>query len=149
VLETPHVLVGAAIAAKIPNPYLAIPLSLGSHFVLDILPHWNPHINREIKKYGKPTQQSVSIIAGDSSLALMSGLLIAFSNPNPWLILTSCFVAVLPDLVEAPYYFLGKKTLIVEKWIQWQKSIQNDVEMLPGLLSQIVIALGAILWIFT
>ena len=52
-LETPHVIVGAAIAYKVVNPALALPLALGSHFILDITPHWNPHLSTETKKFGK------------------------------------------------------------------------------------------------
>lgn len=149
-LESPHVLVGAAIARNIPNPLIAIPLSLASHFVLDILPHWNPHINREIKKYGKPTKQSTTIIAADSSLALLSGTFIALSSQTfeqTLLTLACCLVSVLPDVVEAPYYFLNKKHGLVERWIKWQKSIQNDVEMIPGLISQLLVILASIIWL--
>ena len=148
-LETPHVLVGIAIATKVGNPLLAVPLSLASHFVLDVLPHWNPHINREIKKYGYPRKESVRIIFVDSVLALSMGLIFAFkAQPlsQTLNILACSFVAVLPDVVEAPYYFLHKKTLIIEKWIAWQKSIQNDTEPLPGLLSQLGVCLAALWW---
>ena len=48
-LETPHVAVGAAIAASIPNPLIAIPLAFASHFALELVPHWNPHLNTELK----------------------------------------------------------------------------------------------------
>lgn len=152
-LELPHVLVGAAIGAKLQNPVLAIPLAFASHFVLDILPHWNPHINQEIKKFGKPTKFSTRLITVDSTLALLIGSSIAL-NYYPdmakiMLILLCCFAAVLPDVVEAPYYFLGKKSQLVENWIKWQKSIQNDVPAFWGLLVQGAIIIGSLLWIFT
>ena len=149
-LETPHVLIAAAIATKVPNPLLAIPLCLASHFVLDILPHWNPHINRELKKYGKPRKESVRLITVDSFVALFGGIFLATRVHNPShtiLILVCCLISVLPDVVEAPYYFLGKKTTIIEKWITWQKSIQNDIDPLPGLLSQLAIILMSLVWI--
>ncbi|MFH1971517.1 MAG: hypothetical protein ABIJ05_04005, partial [Patescibacteria group bacterium] len=57
-LETPHIIVGAAIASKITNPLLSIPISFVSHFVLEKVPHWNPHLNSETEKYGKPTKKS-------------------------------------------------------------------------------------------
>ncbi len=151
-LETPHVAVAAAIASKIPNPFISIPLSFASHFLLDITPHWNPHINREIKQFGKPTTQSVNIIRVDSVVALLLGTAIAihalpdmhqFTN-----IMICSFVGVLPDVVEAPYYFLGKKTPIIEKWISWQKSIQADAEPWIRLTTQAVIILASLFWIF-
>src|SRR5258708_2885087 len=112
-LETPHVAVGAAIASKIPNPFISIPLAFASHFILDMTPHWNPHINREIKKFGHPTKKSVSIIRVDSVVALLLGTAIAIhSLPNMHQfvnVMICSFVSVIPDVVEAPYYFLHKK----------------------------------------
>lgn len=150
-LETPHVAVGAAIASKIPNPFISIPLALASHFILDISPHWNPHINREIKKFGKPTKESVTIIKADSVIALVLGSALAFhALPDVHQfanIMVCSFVAVLPDVVEAPYYFLGKKTTIIEKWIAWQKSIQNDVSPQLGLTIQTIVTLVSLFWV--
>ncbi len=152
-LEIPHVAVAAAIASKIPNPLISIPLAFASHFILDLTPHWNPHINREIKKFGKPTKQSVSIIRIDSTIALVLGTAIAIHslpNTGQFLNIMACsFVGVLPDVVEAPYYFLHKKTGVIEKWISWQKSIQNDVTPIYGLTTQALIILTSLFWIFT
>lgn len=49
---TGHALVGAVIAAKFQNPYLAFPLSLLSHIACDILPHWDSgtHIRKKSKE---------------------------------------------------------------------------------------------------
>lgn len=147
-LETPHVLVATAIASKIPNPLLAIPLALMSHFILEKVPHWNPHLNSETEKYGQPTKQSTIITAIDSTLALMTGSYFAFRvlpDVNHALtILAACFFSVLPDVVEAPYFFLNYREKIIKRWILWQKSIQADWPVLPGLLTQLVIALAAI-----
>jgi hypothetical protein len=152
-LETPHVAVGAAIASKIPNPFISIPLAFASHFILDMTPHWNPHINREIKKFGKPAEKSVRLIKADSVIALALGTLIAIHalpNTGQFLNIMACsFAAVLPDVVEAPYYFLRKKTPIVEKWIHWQKSIQNDVQPALGLTIQTAVVIASVLWIFS
>jgi len=150
-LETPHVAVAAAIASKVPNPLISIPLALASHFILDMTPHWNPHINREIKKYGAPTKLSTNIIKADSLLALGLGTAIAIhSLPNTYQfinIMLCSLAGVLPDVIEAPYYFLGKKTFGIEKWIAWQKSIQYDVAPLYGLAIQFAIVITSLWWI--
>lgn len=152
-LETPHVAVAAAIASKIPNPLISIPLAFASHFLLDMVPHWNPHINREIKKFGKPARQSVNIIRADSVTALVLGTSIAlFTLPDTGQflnIMVCCFVGVIPDVVEAPYYFLRKKDKIIEKWIGWQKSIQWDAPVLIGLSTQAVTIALSLWWIFS
>ena len=132
-LETPHVVVGAAIATFIPNPLIALPLAFGSHFVLEKVPHWNPHLNTELKKYGKVTKNSTAIVAVDVVLSLVLGFAIAsrvLPNTNHFIVvLMACFMSVLPDLIEGPYFFLGIDSPFVQKWIKFQKSIQNDTSI--------------------
>jgi len=153
VLETPHVVVAAAIAVKISNPALAIPLALGSHFVLEKIPHWNPHLNTEFKKYGKVTKESTKIVLVDSTCALFLGCLIASSVlPNlthSITILTASFFSILPDLIEAPYFFLKSKSRFIERvWIPFQKSLQVDTSPVLGLTTQLITILAAFYWIF-
>lgn len=150
-LETPHVLIGAAIATKIPNPAIAIPLAFASHFVLEMIPHWNPHLNTEIRNFGKPTVQSTVVTAIDSTIALISGSFIAYKAlPNTAQALTiffACFAAVLPDVIEGPYFFLKMKNAFIKKWIDIQKAVQSDAPIAPGLITQVVTIIAAILWI--
>lgn len=150
-LETPHVFIGAAIATKFPNPFIAIPLAFASHFVMEMVPHWNPHLNQETKKYGHVTRKSTIITAIDSTIALVSGSIIAFRYlPDikmVALILACCFFAVLPDIIEGPYFFLKIKNKFIESWIKFQKSIQSDTSVIPGLLTQVVTILAVIFWI--
>jgi hypothetical protein len=152
VLETPHVAVGAAIAMKVVNPALAIPLAFGSHFVLDRIPHWNPHLNTETKKYGKPTKKSTVIVIVDVCTSLALGLFIASkalpSTSHATTILAASFVSILPDVIEGPYFFLGIKNKFIKKWIAFQKSFQADTSIVPGLLTQVVTIAAALWWIF-
>jgi hypothetical protein len=150
-LETPHVIVGAAIASKIPNPYIAIPMAFLSHFVLEKVPHWNPHLNSETEKFGKPTSLTTKIVIIDSCLSLISGLFIASrALPNSGHALTiifASFFAALPDLIEAPYFFLNIKNKFIKNWIILQKSLQEDAGIVVGLLTQVVTVIAAIYWI--
>lgn len=150
-LETPHVVVGAAIATKIANPFLAIPLAFGSHFILEKVPHWNPHLNTEIKKHGRVTRQSTQIVIADVFLSLALGGFIA-SRALPDVghaatILAASFAAVLPDVIEGPYFFLSMKNKFINKWIAFQKSLQADTTILPGLLTQVVTVIATLVWI--
>lgn len=152
-LETPHVLVGAAIASKITNPLLSIPISFASHFILEKVPHWNPHLNTETEKYGKPTKKSTIIAIIDVTTSLIAGSYIAFrAAPNTlqvFNILACCLVSSLPDIVEAPYFFLGMRNKVIKKWIEWQKSIQIDTKFFLGMATQLSTVFAAIYWIFT
>jgi len=134
------------------HPALAIPLAMGSHFILDIAPHWNPHLHHETIKYGQPTKKSIIIVIADSSLALLVGSYIAYKAlPNTALALTilaACLAAVLPDLIEAPYYFLKKKSALIEKWIAWHRSIQAGTSKVKfGLISQLLTIIIALWWL--
>ena len=151
-LETPHVIVGAAIAYKVVNPALALPLALGSHFVLEKVPHWNPHLNSETEKYGKPTKKSTQIVIIDVILSLSAGFFIASKvlpdTGHAITILAACFLAALPDIIEGPYFFLGIRSKIIKKWIAFQSSIQSDAPKFLGLTTQLITILVAFWWIF-
>jgi len=152
-VELPHTIVGATIATKIGNPLLAFPLAFLSNFVLDLLPHWNPHLYTEMKKKGKVSSKSTKIVILDSTLALITGLLLAFRfYPNFYkiiLVLISCFLAVLADLIEAPYFFLGSKNKYIIKLIKFQGKFQWNVSFWPGILSQAFILLICFWLIFS
>lgn len=149
-LETPHVIVGAAIATKVVNPALAIPLAFGSHFVLEKVPHWNPHIFTEKEKFGKVSVQSTKIIVLDLAISFASALFFASRAYPNWghvaTILVASFVAALPDIIEGPYYFLNSKNRFIEKWVAFQKSLQEDVNLLPGLATQALTVIAAFWW---
>jgi hypothetical protein len=151
VLETPHALVGAAIATKIPNPVVSLPLAFASHFVLDMVPHWNPHLNTELKKYGKVTKYSTIIVIADVTLSLVLGTFIAtnFSTDSTHMvsIFLGAFAGVLPDVVEGPYFFFNWKNKLVQTWLAFQKSLQVDATVLPGLATQLATIVAAFWWV--
>ena len=148
-LELPHALIGATIAVAIPDPRISLPLALASHFLTDYLPHWNPHINREIKATGQISTQSKIIIMADASLALIAGTYLAATRGNFVVIMLACLLAVLPDVAEIPYYFLGMKVGWIEKLISWQRTHQWNVKPLWGILFQAIVILLSFLVIFS
>ncbi|OGM21581.1 hypothetical protein A2955_04155 [Candidatus Woesebacteria bacterium RIFCSPLOWO2_01_FULL_37_19] len=150
-LETPHVIVGAAIATKVVNPALALPLAFGSHFILERVPHWNPHLNTEKNKFGKITVVSTKIVILDVVLSLVGGFYIAsrvLPDTGRFItILAACILAALPDLIEGPYFFLNMKSKLIERWIAFQKSLQVDTGIFTGLLTQLITVIATFWWI--
>ena len=137
-LETPHVALGAVIAKAIPNPLISVPLSFASHFILDMTPHWNPHLNTEIKKYGKLTNITLITIVFDLALSvILTGYLVKSAIPDQNyainILLCSVF-AILPDVVEGPYFIFGYKNKYLDIWMRFQKKIQVDANLFWGLL---------------
>lgn len=139
-LELPHTVLGATIGTKIANPLVSIPLALASHFLLDFIPHWNPNLYTETKKYGRPTKRSTVIVAIDTLTSLIVGLLLA-SRFWPNLarvlgIIFACFAAVAADVSEGPYFFLGIRSRFLERWVELQHRHQKKTSKIPGLLIQ-------------
>ena len=149
-LETPHVAVGAAIASKIPNPLISIPLAFASHFALELVPHWNPHLNTELKKYGKITKRSTKIVAIDVVVSMAVGSFIAYralpNSAHAASILVASFASVLPDVIEGPYFFLKIRSKAINKWVAFQKSVQNDTNIFFGLATQGITIIAALWW---
>ncbi len=139
-LELPHVLIGAAIASKIPNPLISIPLAFLSHFLVDLIPHWNPSLYTETKKNGQPSYRSTVIVIIDVILSLTAGFFIASQvMPNlnhAIVIILACFAAVAPDVVEGFYFFLKVRTQFLERLINFQRRYQGRAPIIPGLLIQ-------------
>lgn len=149
-LELPHVIVGATIATTIGQPALALPLAILSNFILDIIPHWNPHLFTEVQNKKKLSHKSLVIVLIDASLGLIIGLFLAFrfypDLTKVIYILSGSLLASIADLVEAPYFFLNVKNRYLLKLIHLQRSIQVDVPIVPGLLTQIILV-GSCLWL--
>jgi len=132
VLETPHALVGMVIVAAIPNPLVGLLLAFLSHFAVDMLPHWN----------WEPNARPLSLLGIVLDLILLEILTIYFvaRSPQPLILAAGSFLAILPDLLEAPQIFLGFENKYLQKLLQFQKIIQNKVPVLPGILTQILLS---------
>lgn len=152
-LETPHVAIGAAIATKVANPALSLPLALLSHLLVEKVPHWNPHIFTEKDKTGVVSKKSLKIIILDSSLALLVGGFIAIRTypdiKRVTVILLASFLSVLPDLIEAPYFFLNLNKPWIKKYIHWQRGLQQDTTFLFGMVTQTIVVIIALWWALT
>lgn len=152
-LELPHTVVGAAIGLKIGQPWLSLPLSLLSHFVLDFVPHWNPSLYTETQKHGQPTKKSTLIVAIDTIISLIVGFFLA-SQVWPDLgrfliVLFCCFLAVVPDIAEAPYFYLNFRPKWLRKWVKFQHEHQGRAKKIPGFLIQLAVLIIAFVVIFS
>ncbi len=149
-LETPHVVIGAAIATKIPNPLLAIPLAFASHFILDRIPHWNPHSYTEIQKNNKISQNTTVVALVDVGLSLGLGLFMASrSLPNyghAVTILASSFAAVAPDVIKSPFFLCGVRKGWIKKWVDFERSLQIETDNIILGLSTQALLIALTLW---
>lgn len=150
-LESPHAAVGAAIATKIPNPIISIPLVLASHFLLDRVPHWNPHSYTETQKYGRITKKTTIFSIADVAVALGIGFWFAGRVMPNWqhalVILVVTFFSVLPDVAKAPYFLLAKRKGILKRYVDFERSLQVETNFVVGMSVQLIVILAAFLWV--
>lgn len=154
-LETPHVAFGIALATKIPNPWISIPLAFGSHFVLDKITHWNPHTYTETATKGAPSQKTVIITIVDISFALIIGLGAAYTTlPNyqlAYTIIACSFASVLPDVSKYPFFlFKNARRGLYKKWVDFERSLQAETKsVFLGLSTQVLVIVASVLWMLT
>jgi hypothetical protein len=116
-VNTVHVAAAAAIVRLVPQPELALPLALASHLVLDTVPHWNWRPGGNVFR--------VAASLGDGLGALILTLLFVQTAAVPWIMASACFLSTLPDLIQAPYYFLRFQPPALCRFIQWERTRQK------------------------
>jgi len=146
-MATAHTLVAGAIASKIGDPALALPITLASHFALDAIPHWDFGTN-----WRERTKLATGIFAIIDTVFGLAFSFIVFQNRASTELLITCLVlSVLPDWLEAPWYIWyankdhhtpGKNASIIEQFsfrINKLANIVHSKASFPlGVISQIV-----------
>jgi hypothetical protein len=69
VLATTHVLTGAVIGRRFRDPFAAFAVGVGSHFVLDALPHWGVDVSTV---EGRRAYIRLAVVDGLASLAVLA-----------------------------------------------------------------------------
>lgn len=99
---TPHLVVGAAIGARLRRPGLALPAAFASHFVLDTVPHF------DIGWINGPNLSA----AIDAALgAVLCGVLVW--SAGTWAPFIAALAAVLPDAPGIKEYVEGTAAVVL------------------------------------
>jgi len=152
-MASAHTLVAGAIASKIGDPVLALPLALLSHFILDSIPHWDFGTN-----WKKRTKLATGVFAiADTAFGFGAAWMIFSKHTNPFL-LSSCLVlSVLPDWLEAPWYiFFAKPThtepnthaSMIEKIVYWIYKSNNKIHTKTGYPWGVITQIVTVLFFF-
>ena len=144
---TAHALVSAAIARAVPNPYLAIPLAITSHFIMDAVPHWD--IGADWRKRSKMTTGALAI--GETLVGITVAYFLFRGKVETPLLLSTIAAGELPDWLEAPWYifFASKKKKGVSKKAGFlerltyriyhrENAMHSKAELPFGMITQIV-----------
>jgi hypothetical protein len=90
-----HVVFGGLVGLTIKEPALAVPLALGSHFVLDMIPHYGEHYRT---RHGTKLFKVRAVADVVASFAF--GIWLLWLHPaNSGLVAACMILAVLPDIL--------------------------------------------------
>jgi hypothetical protein len=133
-----HTLIGAAIAAKITNPYLAGPIALCSHFLCDMIPHWD--LGTSWRNRPKKITGTLAII--ETFIAIF-GTYFLFINiiKSPILLITVIFFSLLPDWLEAPYFMFANSPKIFKYVYKIQSFLHSRLPAPWGIYTQILVVI--------
>ncbi len=132
---TAHALIGASLAAKVVNPLLGIPLAIISHFILDLVPHWDAGTNHR-----KKTKTRLKIEAtADVLLGFGLSYLFFAWTVNPIYLFVMIIAAQLPDWIEAPYWIMGVNLPPFTWMYQISHRVQSRMQLPWGLVTQIIV----------
>lgn len=134
---TAHALIGASIAVKVANPLIGIPLAIASHFVADLIPHWDAGTNHRKKSLLKlQVEATLDVLLG---FALVIILFNEQMIANPIYMITMVIAAQLPDWIEAPAWALKLKVPPFSTMKAISHRLQTRMQLPWGLVTQIVI----------
>ena len=137
---TAHALIGASLALKLANPYIGIPAALISHFIADMVPHWDAGTNHR-----KKTKLRLQIEAtADVVIGFVLVFLLFRNHVDPLYLYSMVIVAQLPDWLESPYSMLGLNIPPFSTVHALQHRIQSRMQLPWGLVTQVV-SVGIIL----
>ena len=137
-LELSHSLIGASLAKLIPNPYLGLPISLLSHFLADLVPHWD----LRTRQLNRSKAQIIFLSLTDASIGFLISYLLFYSTVPLWYLTIMIFTAQLPDWLEAPWHIFDwhfppfsiiKK---IQHFFHWK------LDLPWGLIIQLAVAAG-------
>jgi len=141
---TAHALIGAAIAAKVENPFVAYPIALGSHFLMDLIPHWDTGTHRKEKSHLRFWIDSILDLS--LGLLLVQFLFGAYVNQiHLWL---AVFFSQLPDWFSIPYLFFKVRIPPFFQIYKFQSMFDRKAELAVGITTQLLFV-GPILYFTT
>ncbi len=95
-----HVTTGALVAVAVDKPVIALPAALLSHFVLDVVPHWD-------YKFKNPLHKQAAIMIDMTLTLWLLVVLAALFHPSARLLIAGGFLGILPDAMWLPEVIKG------------------------------------------
>ncbi|MBI2600003.1 hypothetical protein HYW43_03745 [Candidatus Daviesbacteria bacterium] len=138
---TAHALIGASIAAAIPNPAIGIPLVALSHPLADMIPHWD---------FGRGWKsKSKSVLLFQSLADLFFGLILSYvlfgQSVNNLYLFLAILISESWDILQAPYWLLNWRFPPFSSFYNFGHQINAKAKLPWGILTQAATVTGLVL----
>ena len=136
-----HALLGSLIAERFSSVLLIIALSLISHFLLDMLPHWDGHYNKKLFRITDKVifRKSTAVLQLTDLFLTLILIIILYFEFDSKLMILGALVSILPDLAKAGYFTKLRKRKAYIAYLKFHSKIQKDVSWKLGLLTQFIV----------
>lgn len=143
---TGHAVIGLALAAAIPNPYIGIPVAIISHIAADAFPHWDTGTNTSFNKATGAKTRKRFVIESVTDLGLSYILpyfliLWLFPTLNIFYAYAMIIAAQGFDWASAPYVFLRWRFFPFNLPFSFQKLFDHRLDQPWGVIGQVAIIL--------
>ena len=136
-----HTLLGFMIGLFLPFWLLVFLISFASHFLLDIIPHWDGEFNQKnFYSFGKVdiTKSRFFLTVFDLIASFTFAFVLYQFYPFKLAVL-GFFASILPDLLSLGYFTPLKKNRIYIDYLKFHSRIQNETSKWVGILFQVLI----------
>lgn len=139
-MATPHALVGALLATKLQNPAIGIPVAFFSHFLFDLVPHWDWgwHPGETVSRILDPTKKRRIFI--ESTIDVMVGFILCYAlfgnRLDPVYLFAMIIAAQGPDWLTIPYWLFRKSFFPFNIVVAIQHHMQLHARLPWGVLNQ-------------
>ena len=137
-----HVLLGAFIGLNSESVFLVAVVAVLSHFLLDMIPHWDGHFDHG---YFKKTfvanidKRMILITTTDVLLAFLIAYLL-YVEFSSGLVAFGALAAMLPDVIKLGYFTRLMRKRRYRKYLLFHSRIQKETGWKFGLLTQAITA---------
>ncbi|MFA6022482.1 MAG: hypothetical protein WC781_00160 [Candidatus Pacearchaeota archaeon] len=138
-----HALAGIFIGKSLNSLILISLLAFISHFLLDMIPHWDGHFDKSdfIKSGKAKIKKSTFLLRAVDGILGISAIIFFYYQFNLIGVLIGGFFAVLPDMIKIGYYSKLKNNKYFNNYLKFHAKIQRDVSRNFGIIIQILISL--------
>ena len=136
-----HVLLGALIGISFKSAALVFVLAFLSHFLLDMIPHWNNNFDTKGFKnsFRVGIEKLLVFIVLSDWLFSFFLVFLLYDVFNSGLVIVGAFAAMLPDALKLGYFTPLRKQKWFRRHLLFHAHIQRDVGWKLGIATQLII----------